>query len=275
VPVIERFLKDVEDGKYDHYVDFAISDFTIENPAQIKALKLENDGVGVYVADVESVGSAGGVLQSGDVLLALNGNPVFNNGLIRIDGELVDKNEVIERKFAGDKVTVDFIRDGKKQQATIELKRFLPYLMMAEKYNERPRYVLYSGMLFQPMDRNLMSAHEIREPMCSYWYDNFLSSKLYEQRPEPVILTNILADEATSYITGYYPGLVDEINGVTIKSMADVKKALEKKEGDYVVVKLVERGRPIVLKRKLAEEAHPRIMRNYNIAEDSYLGEEK
>jgi S1-C subfamily serine protease len=274
VPVIQRFLKDVEDGKYDHYVDFAMNDFTIENPAQIKALGLKDVGVGVYVADVESAGSAAGVLQPGDVLMALNGNPVFNNGLIRIDGELMDKNEVIERKFAGDKVEVEFLRGGKAQKGTIELKRFLPYLKMAEQYNQRPRYVLYSGMLFQPMDRNLMDAHSIREPLCNYWYDNFLSGKLYEDRPEPVILTNVLADEVNSYLAGYYPALVDEINGVKIKSLADVKTALSKKDGDFTVVKLLEKGRPLVLKRSLAEAAHPRIMKNYNITEDSYLGAE-
>ena len=32
-PVIRRFLKDVEDGKYDHYVDIAIRWMPLENPA--------------------------------------------------------------------------------------------------------------------------------------------------------------------------------------------------------------------------------------------------
>jgi S1-C subfamily serine protease len=274
VPVIERFLKDIEDGKYDHYVDFAMNDFSVENPAQIKALGLKNDGIGIYVADVESAGSAAGVLKPGDVLLALDGNPVFNNGLIRIDGELMDKNEVVERKFAGDKVKVDFLRDGKEQSATIELKRFQPYLKMAEQYNQRPRYVLYSGMLFQPMDQNLMTAHQIRDTLCNYWYDNFLTSKLYEKRQEPVILTTVLADEVNSYLSGYYPALVDEINSVKINCIDDVKTALDKKEGEFVVVKLMERERPLVLKRSLAQEAHPRIMRNYGVSEDSYLGSE-
>ena len=275
-PVIKRFLKDIEDGHYDHYVDMAVSHFPIENPAQIKALKLAKDGVGVIIADVEPEGSVGDVLHSGDVLLSLDGNPVFNNGLVRVDGELMDMNEVVERKFASDKVKIVYLRDGKKAEATITLKRFAPYLTLGEQYNQRPRYVMHAGMVFQPMDKNLMDAHGIRDSTVNYWFDNFLSQKLYKERREVVILTNVLPDDVNSYIQRSYPAIVDEINGVKINGLADVKDALKKPgdNPDFIVVKLMEKGRPLVLKRSLAAEAQARIMKNYNIEEDSYLGNE-
>jgi S1-C subfamily serine protease len=275
-PVIKRFLEDIKDGHYDHYVDFAISDFNIENSAQIKALGLENDGKGVLVANVEPAGSAGGVLKEGDVLLSIDGNPVFNNGLVRVDGDLMDMNEMVERKFNGDEVKVEFLRDGKRQTQPVKLKRFIPYLTLGEHYNQRPRYVVYAGLVFQPMDRNLMDAHQIREPAVNYVFDNYLSLKLYEERPEVVILTNILADDVNSYIQPYQQNIVDEINGVKIKSLNDVKAALAKKgdKPDFILLKLLEKGRPLVLKRSLAEEAHSRIMQTYKIPADSYLGNE-
>jgi hypothetical protein len=43
---------------------------------------------------------------------------------------------------------------------------------------------------------------------------------------------------------------------------------------DFIVIKLLENDRPLVLKRALAEAAHPRIMQTYNISEDAYLGNE-
>jgi S1-C subfamily serine protease len=275
-PVIRRFLKDIEDGSYDHYVDLALDDFSIENPAQVKALKLEEPGVGVLVGDVAEVGSAGSLLKAGDVLVSLGGNPVFNNGLVRVDGDLVDMNEVVERKFAGEKVALEFIRQGKREKGEIELKRFEPYVKLGAQYDKRPRYVMYAGMVFQPLDRDLMDARRITDKTTNHYFDNYLSQKLYVERPEPVVLTSVLPDEVNTYLQGLFPGLVDEINGVKIRNLADVQSAL-KKEGDkkdFVVVKLVDSGRPIVLKRSLAEAAHPRIMRNYKISEDTYLGED-
>lgn len=273
VPVIQRFLKDVEDGRYDHYVDLSVDDFSIENPAQVKALGLADDGVGVLIGNVAEVGSADGLLKAGDVVLSLGGNPVFNNGLVRVDGDLVDMNEVVERKFAGDKVEVEFLRDGKKQKAEITLKRFDPYVKLGAQYDKRPRYVMYAGLVFQPLDRDLMDAHRINGNTVNHVFDNYLSQKLYVERPEPVVLTNVLPDEVNTYLQGLYPALVDEINGVKIRTLADVKTALAKEDAKagYVVVRMVDQGRPLVLKRSLAEAAHPRIMRNYNITEDAYL----
>lgn len=276
VPVVERFLKDVEDGHYDHYVDLAVSDFPIENAAQRKAFGLNGGGVGVMIADVEPAGSVGDVLKRGDVLLSMDGNPVMNNGLIRFEGELMDMNEVVERKFAGDKLKLAYQRDGKKTETEITLKRFDPYVKLGEQYNQRPRYVVYAGLVFQPMDKNLMDAHQIGDRTANYMFDNYLTEKLYVEWPEPVLLTNVLADEVNTYLTPYAQSVVDEINGVKIRRLKDVKTALAKK-GDkpgFVVVKLLEKDRPLVLKRELADTAHPKIMQTYNIPEDAYLGDE-
>lgn len=274
IPVINRFLKDIEDGHYDHYMDLAVADFSIENPAQIKALGLEDNGIGVMVANVDSASCAGGVLKTGDVILAMDGSPVFNNGLIRVEGEMMDMNEVVERKFAGEKITVDYLRAGKREKAEITLKRFMPYLLLGEQYDKRPRYVLYAGLLFQPMTRNLMEAQAIRDPLVNYWFDNFLTKELYKDRPEPVILTNVLPDEVNSYLQGFQHSIVDEINGVKIKSLKDVAEALKKKDGEFVEITLLEKNRPLVLRRDLADQAHPRIMQTYQVGEDSYLGDD-
>lgn len=274
VPVIKRFLKDVEDGSYDHYVDLAASDFPIENAAQAKALGLEGGGVGVMVGDVEPAGSVGDVLKIGDVILSIDDNPVLNNGLVRFEGELVDMNEIVERKFAGDVIKVAYMRGGKKHESQVTLKRFDPYVRLGAQYNQRPRYIVHAGLVFQPLDRNLMDAHQIRDSTVSFVFDNFLTEKLYVERPEPVVLTSVLPDEVNTWITPYAHSIVDEINGVKIRTLKDVETALANKEKPFIEIRLEDKNRPLVLKRSLTEAAHPRIMQTYNITADSYLGAE-
>ena len=274
IPVVKRFLKDVEDGRYDHYVDLAVSDFAIQNPAQRQALGLASDGIGVMIGDVEPAGSVGDLLKVGDVVLAIDGNPVLNNGLVRIEGDLVDMNEIVERKFAGDTIQLRWSRDGKVTESKVELKRFSPYVRLGAQYNQRPRYIVYAGLVFQPLDRNLMDAHQIRDRTVNYVFERYLTEKLYVERPEPVVLTTVLPDAVTTWLTPYAHSLVDEINGVKIKTLDDVKTALEKRDESFVEIRLHEKNRPLILKRATADAAHPRIMQTYNIQEASYLGDE-
>lgn len=272
VPVITRFLKDIEDGRYDHYVDLAVSDFPVENAAQRQALGLKDDGVGVLIGDAEPGGSLGSIVKTGDVLLAIDGNPVLNNGLVRLGGDLVNMNEIAERKFAGDEIKVTLLRDGKKQDATAKLKRFDPYVKLGAQYDQRPRYLVYAGLVFQPLDQNLVEAHQITDPSVSYVFQRYLTDKLYVDRPDPVVLTTILPDEVNTWLSPYAQSLVDEINGVPIKTLADVKTALAKSDKPFIEIRLHEKNRPLILKRALAEAAHPRIMQTYNIPEDHFLG---
>jgi len=276
IPVVQRFLTDVEDGTYDHYVDLSVADLPIQNPGQIKALGLAGGDRGVMIANVDEAGSSGGVLQVGDVLLEIEGNPVLSNGLIKVDGELVDLNEVVERKFAGDKVSVKIWRDRKELSLTLTLKRFLPYLIMANQYNKRPKYVVYAGLVFQPLDRALINAHGIENQVVNHVFSNFTSKEIYKERPEPVVFTSVLPDSINTYLRGYVHGIVDEVDGKKIGSMEELYQTLHnppKDAGDFVVIKLIEQGRPLVLDRSLVAAAQERILRTYNVPADHYLGE--
>src|SRR5437867_9852011 len=55
-PVIRRFLKDIEDGHYDKYVDLGITPIKLQNPAQRHFLGLKDDGRGVLVETVVAAG---------------------------------------------------------------------------------------------------------------------------------------------------------------------------------------------------------------------------
>ncbi|MCB1086248.1 MAG: trypsin-like peptidase domain-containing protein, partial [Verrucomicrobiae bacterium] len=180
VPVVSRFLKDVEDGRYDYYVDLATQTLNVLNPAQRIALGLPNDGVGVMVCEADPAGSAGGVLEAEDVLLTIDGHEIASDGFIEIEGERVNLNEIIERKYAGDTVKMEVWRKRARKEVEIKLDRFIPYLIQANTYDKQPEFVLFAGMQFQPLDRNLMAAHNITDLQVRYFFSYFANEALYK-----------------------------------------------------------------------------------------------
>lgn len=278
VPVVSRFLKDAEDGTYDHYVDLATQTINVLNPAQRLALNLPNDDVGVMVTEADPAGPARDILETGDVLLSIDGYVIASDGFIEIEGERVNLNEIIERKFAGDMVKLEIWRDGARKQLEIELDRFIPYLIQANQYDQQPNFVLFAGLQFQPLDRNLMAAHKIDDLQVRYFYSYFSSEALYEERPQVVILTAILPDSANTHLQPYVHKVIDTINGKKIRLLEDVWEALhgdhaEEGHEDFHVIRCLGEGRPLVMERATAQEAHDRIMAKYNVSFDNHIEE--
>src|SRR5437868_14919715 len=72
--------------------------------------------------------------------------------------------EVVERKFKGDKVKFEIVRDKKPMKLTIELDTVWPYQMQAHHYDTRPRYIVYGGLIFQPLSLDLLDAYQMSDP---------------------------------------------------------------------------------------------------------------
>jgi len=278
VPVIKRFLTDVEDGQYDFYVDMATATINLLNPAARKVLGLPNDGIGVMVVEPDPAGSAGGVLETGDVLLSIDGYTIASDGFIEIDGERIDLNEIIERKYAGDTVDLEIWRNRERELLTLELKRFIPYLIQANQYDKFPNFVLFAGLQFQPIDRNMMAAHTVNDLHARFHYNYFSQDEIYRDRPQPIVLTAVLPDSANTHLQPYAEKVIDTINGKKIRLLQDVHDALhgdfaEEGREEFHIIRLVGEGRPLVLRRDEAKSAHDRIKSKYNVGFDHFIEE--
>lgn len=275
-PVINRFLKDVEDGQYDYYVDMATQTINLLNPAQRLALGLKNDGKGVMVTVADKAGSAGGSLKTGDVLLSIDGFDIASDGFVTIEGERINLNEIVERKFVGDTVTLKILRNHKEEKVKIGLQRFIPYLIQANHYDKKPNFVLFAGLQFQPLDRELMGSFGISNLKARYIYSYFSRDELYLERPEPIVLTAVLPDSVNTHLQAYTKQIIDTINGQKILTLQDVYNALnsdvhEEGQKEYHVIRLLGEGRPLVMERSKAKDAHKRIMAKYNVGYDHFI----
>ena len=269
-PVVRRFLEDVTDGTYDKYVDLTLSYHPLHNPALRRHLGLTDGNSGVFVGTVYGGGVSDGILQSGDVLLTIDGLPIASDGTVKMDGELVEMAEVVERKFKGDSVKFDILRDGQPQEVTVHLSHAWPFTLQANAYNEKPRFVVFGGLVFQPVDANFLGEHRPDNLRLRYVFDHFVSQGLYKDRKEIVTLSNILADPVNAYAADFRYSIVDTINGEKISRIDDVAAAF-KKESDYYVIELLGQGRPIVLERRAVEEARNRIRQRYGVSTEENL----
>ncbi|NCZ96193.1 MAG: PDZ domain-containing protein [Verrucomicrobia bacterium] len=268
-PVIRRFLKDVEDGRYDYYVDIAVRWMPLENPAMRKYLGLANDGRGVVVTDVFSEGSSDGYLNKGDVLLSIDGHPIESDGSVRLEGKPVQLEEIVERKFSREEVRLEVWRGGQTETVNVPLKPADMFSMYEILYEPPPRYVLYGGLVFQPLTANLMAvlagSADLR---LKQKYTMFATDQMYRETPEPVILSAVLPDPSNVYLRGLAGQIVREINGRKIRTLADVEPALAA-NGERSVIRFEGDSRPAVLKREEVDRSTPRIMAQYGISEAS------
>ncbi len=263
-PVIKRFLQDIGNGHYDEYPDLAITYAKLQNPAQRRFLGLKDDDRGVVVSSVVAAGPSNGILYPGDVLLAIDGHPIASDANVELDGEHAQFEEVVERKFKGDSVKLDVLRNKYKPW---------PYSVQGHSYDVRPRYVLYGGLLFQPLNLDMLEAYRTADLRVRHFFEYFVLDQLYVQHPDVIVLTNILPDPINTYLAPYRGGIVDEINGKKIRTLDELAKAFTDSQ-DRLVIRMIGDGPPLVLDRKQVEAARERIMTRYNVLKEQNLEEQ-
>ncbi|MDP4721931.1 MAG: serine protease [Akkermansiaceae bacterium] len=265
-PVVNRFLKDVEDGSYDHYAELGLTEFPLHNPAMRTALGLPNNGQGVLVTNVIPTSSADGILKTGDVLMALDGNPVDSDGQVLVDGEKVNLNEIVERKFSGDKVAVRYLRNGGWNDVEITLKPLPPSRLYSIQYEKTPRYVVFAGLVFQPLDTNLFATSKFSDITVRRLYSDYVSKGIFEEKKDIVILTQIEPDPVTSQIDNFTGMAVEKINGLPIRDLAHLHELLYAEDPpEFHVIEVYGANRPIIIPSGKVKAANERVQANYGI----------
>ena len=269
MPVIRHFMQDVADGRYDGYVEMGAQFMPMENRAMRRHYDLPDNGLGCLVADVVKGASCDGALKPGDVVLAVNGLPVDATAMIELDGVRVRLEELAERSFAGDKVQFTILREGEVQQTEATLAPLPSIRVLSHRYDEQPRYVVFGGLVFQPLDFNSVQAHQISSADVMVELDRFTRGGESAVKEDLVLLTRTLPDEVNTRFDDLGRGLVSKVNGVEVKGLAHLHNLLYPAEGadrpEYTVIELSDAARPLVIDNAAVEAANARIAERYNI----------
>lgn len=272
--VINGFLTDFKDGEYNGTGEVGFSTTTLLDPAQRKYLKMPADiQSGVYVSDVFTLGTAADVLKSGDVILAIDGFELNPYGrFIHKQYDALYYDYLITSKTAGDKITFDIFRDGKKQTLKTAVKNFNVSDMLVPWYDldAQPEYCVVGGCVFQKLTRTYMAARgedwaSKAEP---HIYNYLLNSafKPTDERKSIVVLSFILPSDITLGYHGLSQLVVDKINGMKISSMRDIPAAFAlNPQEKYDVIEFELDEPKLVLDRSKLPQADLTIAQTYGI----------
>ncbi|MCK5805959.1 MAG: trypsin-like peptidase domain-containing protein [Lentisphaeria bacterium] len=273
-PVVERFLTDIKDGRYDGYCELGTDTFNLRNKAARERLALPDNGKGVVITSVLEVACAHGLLKRGDVLLKIDGHEILSDGQIKLDGKLVQLVEIVERKHRGETVSFDILRSGKAEKIKVKLDGCWPYQMRAHRYDKTPRYLVFAGLVFQPLHLDFIRAYGVKSPDILDVFNFYISDALYNDQPQPVVLASILSDPTNTHYDMFRMSMVDTVNDVKIRTLKQLDEVLSKQAEQYVF-HLVGHGMPLVIEAEGLEAVNARVASQYALPSLKNLGEDE
>ena len=267
-PVINRFLSDIKDGTYDGYGDLGALTSNLMNPVFRDFLQLPDAETGVVVDRLLPGASGASFIFPNDVIMAVDGIPVLSDGTIKFRGYSLNYIQVVEEKQIGEQVRLTVWRDGKTVEVKFPLQKLPDAERMRSQFDTSPSYVVYAGLVFMKLDQ------EYLKTFGNYWehadkhllYRQFFFS--YENSAksiERIVISRVLPHPINSAYVGMVNYFVTSINGVPIERLGDVLKGFKASRKGFHRILLDPGERILVLNAKLAERAHPVILKRYGI----------
>ncbi|HWW93370.1 MAG TPA: trypsin-like peptidase domain-containing protein [Vicinamibacteria bacterium] len=276
IPVVKHFLKDLEDGHYDGFPDSGLQTTPLVSPAYRRERGLPAGKSGVVVDEVSQGGTAYGVVKPGDVILAVEGSPVADDGSIRIGDARVTFEHLLDMKQAGEPVTIRVWREGQEQELRAVSRHMARLENRRNRYGVAPRYVVYAGLVFMPLDVEMLKTYGRGWPQSAdrnlVWHLLFREAEHPETAErEVVVLTRILRHPVNSQMSFAGPVAVGRINGMTLKGLGDVVVALAGNHERFHRLEFEGLAGIEALDREKADAAHSEILRQYAISRDKNL----
>lgn len=275
-PVINHFLKDIEDGTYDGFPQVGIRLVALQNPAQRKMLKLTDNGAGARIDGMVPIEDTQKLLKEDDVLIEVAGLLVGSDGSVVFKGNRLSAAVAFQQFQHGEKVPVKIWREGKAADISLPIKVFKGDRNVGNQYDTLPRYFVYGGLVFTPLSYDYMRT------LGRAWNDGSNADLIYElyyrpheapekTRSEPIVLATTLAHPVNANMMVQSRALVDKINGQRIDKLEDLIAAFETGTNSYHTIEFAPSHNLETLEKSAAEKANAEILATYNVLRDRRL----
>jgi len=233
IDIVSAFLEDSKDGSYEGFPSLGIGTTTTEDPHFRAWLKLPEDGGGLYVTRVLPGGSAEKAgLKKGDVIVKVSNFEIDRRGYFQHPdyGVLYWPHLIRGAAKMGDNMKIDLLRDGEMKTIEANLKAAPEPLIPTHLYDQAPPFIIKGGLVFQELSRAYLEAFgkdwTKRAPL--NLLDVLSNPEDYEEgRRRVVILTRVVATEATIGYDRLNSQIVMSVNGQPIAGLPELAAVLE------------------------------------------------
>lgn len=274
--VVEHFLADMEDGTFNGVPYLGLLAANLENPAARAYAGMKDDESGIRVESIARGCSLENLLQVDDIITAVDGYPVANDGSVRWNGFRFNCTFLIDLKQVGESVHLNLIRNNERMEMDVVLNDFNPSGGRANLYDIKPNYYIYAGLVFAPLNREILKTYAdswmVKAPqelIYETYYRALIENTIFD---EPrVVQIRRLEHEVNAEENRYLYRLVESVNGIPVNTLEELAAAFEENQADQQVIRFTYGNRSTVLDRKKADAAHEEILRNYAIPKDRRL----
>lgn len=272
-PVIDHFLTDMRDGRYDGFPEDGVYVQSMENESLKAMYGLKSNQSGALVTAVIPGAPADGNLLPGDVLLSIDGHPVADDGTVEFrPKERTSADYYIQQHQVGEKVAMRILRKGHEE--TIRFTLFKAWgsgnLVKKTQYDIRPAYYVYGGLVFCPLTLNYLWTwgYNWTEDAPFNLINYFTHDKPQQEGEEVVIIIKVLSSEVNQGYGDFTNERIVEVNGTKIRNLQHLISLVEDSSDNSFVVFKTKRGPVIAMDRKKVAAQQSMILQTYRISAD-------
>jgi S1-C subfamily serine protease len=273
--VIKHFINDILDGEVHGFGEIGINyRYDLQNPMVRKLLEVPGDSSGILITRTFPNMPSYKLLKAGDVLLEIGNYAIRNDGYILLDGREVQFAEVVERLQIGEKLNLKIWRDKKIVDIKIPIVQWDMIIPHSKPYDITPSYYIHGGMCFSPLSLGyLMTLGGWKKAPLSVrqLYLEVFGDIKYSKHKEFPVFCNLLPHEVNQGAENFQGLVVEKVNGSEIKSMQELKNAIEGSLKEYIHIKFLGQDIPLVLLKKATVTNNEKILKKYHITEGERL----
>lgn len=231
-PIIEHVLADLRDGHYDGFPDVGVYTQALYNHTLRAVIGLPESESGVYINEVSPGSAAAGKLLAGDVILAVDGTTVANDGTVLMrPGLRISADSLLAAHQVGDTATVTVWRQKRRIDIPLQLSSKCgdTSLVKSQEYDTEPEYYILNGLVLMPLSVNyLMSWGEKWQTEAPVSLLKYFEQSRGQAGEQVVFIGGVLKSEENSgYGTEVVNVRVVEINNQKITSFKEFAKRLD------------------------------------------------